>query len=129
MKLRRHLRHLPSQIVRLACVLALVAIAFAHRPGAMEPGAMPAEQLAAYVLPDGSLPDLCLPETGSKGAFKAKPCEFCRIAGSALLPRPPFVAVALQLAIAVRQTVRDQHGAPAAPGFPAAPPRGPPLYA
>lgn len=125
----RRLRHLPAHFVRLACVLALVVVAFAHRPGLLPPGVMPAEQLAAYVLPDGTLPDLCLPETGGKGAFKAKPCEFCRTAGSALLPEPPVVAAALGLVPALPGSIRDRHAAPAAPGFPAAPPRGPPLNA
>lgn len=129
MMTRRRLRQLPAHFVRLACALAIVVIAFAHRPGMLPPGFMPSEQLAAYVLPDGSLPDLCLPETGSKGAFKAKPCEFCRIAGAALPPGPPVVAVRLQLALALRTTIRDEDAKPAAPGFPAAPPRGPPLNA
>ncbi len=70
---------------RIACALALVFVALAHRPAA---GYMPAD-LSAYALPDGSVPSLCLPsEEGNGGAAKDTGCEYCRLAAATILPAP-----------------------------------------
>lgn len=114
--------------VRLACTLALVLVAFAHRPATTGP--VPAPELAAYMLPDGTLPDLCITSSGTDGPVHhhERPCEFCRIAGAIALPEPPALP---QSAYGPLRSAPAK--APAAVltvvfSFPpAAPPQGPPF--
>ncbi|MCO4317007.1 hypothetical protein M8997_007415 [Phyllobacterium sp. 21LDTY02-6] len=79
------------QTVRILCALALVLVAFAHKPVAI---ADPAPiDLAAYALPDGTLPTLCLTDQGSdddhKSSWHGTGCEACRLSASFILPVPP----------------------------------------
>ena len=71
--------------MRITCVLALVLVAFAHRPVAF--AAVPFDA-AAYTLPDGTIPDLCVPGDAGKGEVHSTGCEFCRMAGAVILPEP-----------------------------------------
>ncbi len=77
--------------VRMLCALALVFVAFAHKPI----DAAPSNQidLAAYTLPDGTVPVLCLPGSNDqdihKSAWHGTGCEACRLSASVLLPVPP----------------------------------------
>jgi hypothetical protein len=75
-------------LVRFACVLALLLVAFAHRPMAF--AAVPFD-VAAYTLPDGTIPDLCVPGNAGKGEVHPTGCEFCRLASSVILPEPDAV--------------------------------------
>jgi hypothetical protein len=74
-----------SALVRVACVLALILVAFAHRPAAF--AAEPFDA-AAYTLPDGTIPDLCVPGNSGEGDVHATGCEFCRLAATVILPEP-----------------------------------------
>ncbi|HSO46633.1 MAG TPA: hypothetical protein VLQ68_01760 [Rhizobiaceae bacterium] len=73
---------------RIACAVALVLVALAHRPAVSV-----AADLSAYALPDGSIPALCLPgEDGGNDIAGDAGCEFCRISSAVLLPAPPAFA-------------------------------------
>jgi hypothetical protein len=74
-----------SALVRVACVLALILVAFAHRPAAFATEPFDA---AAYTLPDGTIPDLCVPGNSGEGDVHATGCEFCRLASGVILPEP-----------------------------------------
>lgn len=85
--------------VRLLCVCALLALAFAHRPIAVQAADLPVEELAAYTLPDGTVPVLCLAGTDhgdheQHSGFGSTGCEACRLSAAILLPVPPLVGVA-----------------------------------
>ncbi|MCF1436039.1 hypothetical protein B7W85_15635 [Allorhizobium ampelinum] len=83
--------------VHVWCMIAVVAIGFAHKaPQAFATPQIPTE-FAAYTLPDGSLPVLCIssqtsfaPEDHGKahGHLSQSGCEACRIGASILLPMP-----------------------------------------
>lgn len=123
-------RRITGYLVRGLCALALVLVAFAHQPAAVSgiPGTRTAD-LSAYALPDGSPPQLCisgLSDSGETG-FVLGPCEFCRIAGTFLLPPPTCVPQPLVRAVAVDLSP-PHHDRPVLTGHrPDAPLRGPPL--
>lgn len=79
-------------MVRIACVVALCAVGFAHRAPVAATAELSASEIAALTLPDGTLPELCLPgqeEHGkSSGHLAATDCEACRISAEALPPVP-----------------------------------------
>ncbi len=52
--------------VRMLCALALVFVAFAHKP--ITTASADQIDLAAYTLPDGTVPVLCLPGSGDQGS-------------------------------------------------------------
>ena len=123
-------RRITGYLVRGLCALALILVAFAHQPAAVSgiPGTR-AVDLSVYALPDGSLPQLCisgLSDSGETG-FVLGPCEFCRIAGTFLLPPPTCVPQPLVRAVAFNPAPpRDDH--PVRTGHrPDTPLRGPPL--
>jgi len=74
-----------QSFVCIACVLALLLVAFAHRPMAF--AAVPFD-VAAYTLPYGTIPDLCIPGNAGTGEVHPTGCEFCRLAGAVILPEP-----------------------------------------
>ncbi len=104
--------------------LALLLSAFAHRPMAAAAGL----DAAAYALPDGSLQSFCLPGDGETKNGSASGCEFCRLAGTMLVPEPPMV---LQERLGVHAgTLQDGcFNDLTQIALPAAPVRGPPLFA
>lgn len=123
-------RKLSGYLVRGFCTLALVLVAFAHQPAAVS--GIPGERtvdLSAYALPDGSLPQLCIPGLGdsSETGFVLGSCEFCRIAGTFLLPPPACLSQPIVRSVAIDFSApRDDN--PAMTGHrPGAPLRGPPL--
>ena len=69
--------------VRVLCSLALVFVAFAHKPMAAPVGQI---DLAVYTLPDGTVPVLCLPGSGDrdlhKNTWHGTGCEACRMVAS-----------------------------------------------
>jgi hypothetical protein len=76
------------------CMVALIAVGFAHKiPNASASPLTPSE-IAAYTLPDGTLPVLCIADyaTSDQGhdhKHKADGgCEACRISASILLTAP-----------------------------------------
>ncbi|YBV95679.1 hypothetical protein M1D80_18980 [Phyllobacteriaceae bacterium JZ32] len=83
-------------MVRFICALALVLLAFAHRPVDLGHGS--GVDLAAYTLPDGTVPVLCLPSGGNGGDhghhddFYGNSCEACRISAAFACPVPPKTA-------------------------------------
>jgi hypothetical protein len=113
--------------VRLISALALVLVAFAHRPldlGGNVPDA------SAYAFPDGTVPVICVTAPAEKGdphATHALPCDACLIAGAIAVPTPIETGAAAlrpaeNVAFAVAEPVFVR---PAFP--PAAPPQAPPL--
>ncbi len=106
---------------RLACAVALMLVALAHRPMVAQ-----AAELSAYALPDGSLPTLCLPgERSDHGIAKDAGCAYCRIATAVLLPVPPAITWPAPVAgarIAALHAVEP----PGPAGFGSRSPRGPP---
>ncbi|PCI05641.1 MAG: hypothetical protein COB78_03330 [Hyphomicrobiales bacterium] len=106
--------------------MSLVLLSFAHRPVAVaSQNDMPSVELVAYVLPDGSGLAFCLSGGDGDGGVD-RPCEFCRVAGSIVLPMPSNDLEPDGLPVSVAFVVPvKMHKACA--GFPpAAPPRGPP---
>jgi hypothetical protein len=85
MRLRRDSNLRLLTLVRITCALALLLVAFAHRPVAF--AAVPFD-VTAYVLPDGTIPDLCVPGNAGNGEIHATGCEFCRLASGIILPEP-----------------------------------------
>lgn len=122
---RRH--HRIAGLARFFCVLSLVLVGFAHRPVVY--AAPITTDLSAYVLPDGSLPSFCQAGVGSDGQPGARSghCEFCRIAGAAVLPSPLATPDAMFVLVRTAH-VFAADDRPAARVFaPGTPPRGPPL--
>ncbi|MFK5978368.1 MAG: hypothetical protein QM488_05725 [Rhizobiaceae bacterium] len=115
-------------VIRTVCAMSLVLLSFAHRPVVTaSQNNMSSVELAAYALPDETALSFCLfgdldGETGVE-----RPCEFCRVAGSILLPRPSEDMEPDGLPVSVVFVVSvNMHRA--CVGFPpAAPPRGPPI--
>jgi hypothetical protein len=113
-------------LVRFISALALVFVAFAHRP--LDLGGVP--DASAYAFPDGSVPVICvtLPGEGKgKTVGHGLPCDACLIAGSVLVPVPTDLA-----AIAPESAERIVFAAAeplfTRPAFPpSAPPRAPPV--
>ena len=83
--------------VHVLCMVALVAIGFAHKVPEAVAAPQTSVDFSAYTLPDGSLPVLCISEqstftfddhgkqhdhAGQSG------CDACRISASILLPAP-----------------------------------------
>lgn len=113
--------------VRLLSAVALILLAFAHKPVVVAQYS-PAE-LAAFALPDGSLPVLCLPSGAEhddgKYAHDA-PCDACRISSASLLAVPEcdfgprLLAAHFSLPLPDVPLLRHEAFPPAAP--PQAPP-------
>ncbi|MHA7971168.1 DUF2946 family protein [Rhizobium sp. CAU 1783] len=120
-------------VTRALCVIALVAVGFAHRAPTAATFTLSQAEIAALTLPDGSLPELCLPDHGDDGTQKghvaASDCEACLISASVLLPAPadltgaPIVVVAGTLLPprfeAFHRLVFPPNAAPRAPPHPA----------
>lgn len=123
-------RKLTGYWVRGLCALALILVAFAHQPAAVSgiPGARSVD-LTAYALPDGSLPQLCIPRLGGSGETGSVfgPCEFCRIAGTFLLPPPACVPQPLVRSAVADLTAPRDNRPVSTRHRPGAPLRGPPL--
>ena len=78
-------RQIWTGTVRALCVLALLSLAFAHKP----PNVMAAViATASLQLPDGSYADLCVGDHGVKHSSANPQCEACRLSAAALLPEP-----------------------------------------
>ena len=79
-------------VTRMLCVFALLFASFAHRvPAASSPATSPqtSVDLSAYALPDGTLPVICHSPSRTDdggGTVFFSDCEFCRLAGAAILP-------------------------------------------
>lgn len=114
-------------LVRFISVLALVFVAFAHKP--LDLGGIP--DASAYAFPDGSVPVICVTLPGD-GKVDHKvdhglPCDACLITGSVLVPVPTDLA-----AVAPQPAERIVFAAAepllVRPAFPpAAPPQAPPI--
>jgi hypothetical protein len=85
MRIRRGINSRLLTLVRITCALALLLVAFAHRPMAF---AAVSFDVSAYTLPDGTIPDLCIPGNAGTGEVHPTGCEFCRLAGAVILPEP-----------------------------------------
>ncbi|MEM7635182.1 MAG: hypothetical protein AAF299_11520 [Pseudomonadota bacterium] len=114
-------------VTRLLCVIALLFVGFAHRMPAAPP--QPDIDLSAYAMPDGTLPVICSSPSdtgdGSGTAGFFGDCEFCRLAGAAILPGPQDVAAPPCAAAVV--AVRTAHDLTDFPiHFAGTPTRGPP---
>ncbi|NBN63620.1 hypothetical protein [Pannonibacter tanglangensis] len=138
--LARGLAALPV-LMRIACALALVVLAYGHRPVAQTSAVIQSPQqvlrsaagvdLSAYVLPDGSLPVLChalAPDTHNQDKAAPGPaCEACRLSASVALPSPPAGVVqpvtSPPRVLDVRVHAVPARSDPRQPGDPRAPPR------
>ena len=117
-----------NTVTRLLCVIALLFVGFAHRVPALSP--QPDVDLSAYALPDGTLPVICHTPAGtgdgSGNAVFSGDCEFCRLAGAAVLPTPHKIL--LPPCSAMGKPVRVVHDLTDFPiHFAGTPTRGPPL--
>ena len=117
-----------NTVTRLLCVIALLLVGFAHRVPAVSP--QPDVDLSAYALPDGTLPVICHTPAGtgdgSGNAVFSGECEFCRLAGAAVLPTPHKILI--PPCAAVDKPVRVVHDLTDFPiHFAGTPTRGPPL--
>ncbi|WP_019954980.1 hypothetical protein [Yoonia vestfoldensis] len=114
-----------NRAVSLLCAMALVMVAFAHRPADSGHG-LTDPQIASYLALGGSLADLCLSDLPREDGAPHADCPSCTLAKSlALAPADldasgDLVGSVAQVAIADRATPRGQ--APRAP-----PARGPPF--
>lgn len=110
---------------RALVALALVLVAFAHRPLGMSGLA----DAAAYALPDGSPQVICTTTAGDQGTggtLHAPVCDACLVCGSILVPAPAAPkapAAVVSVALAVPRTLPFVERA-AWP--PSAPPHAPP---
>lgn len=121
-----------SLAIRFLSVLALMFVAFAHKP--VDLSAPDSYQLAQYQLPDGTYPVLCIGDHGSDPSQKDHDrhlrdtnCEACRISSAFLCPAPavstgpaPHVAMA-DMAVPPAPVLRNNVYPPSAP------PQAPPL--
>ncbi len=109
-------------LVRITCALALLLVAFAHRPVAF--AAVPFD-VSAYTLPDGTIPDLCVPGNSGSGEVHPTGCEFCRLAVAIILPEP---SPEFWRVLAAGERIAPLASAPAIPPLAAFlhPVRGPP---
>jgi hypothetical protein len=117
-----------NAVTRLLCVIALLFVGFAHKVPAVSP--QPAVDLSAYALPDGTLPVICHTPTGTGedggNAVFSGDCEFCRLAGAAILPTPhKILAPPCAVADVPVRVIRDLTDFPI--HFAGTPTRGPPL--
>jgi hypothetical protein len=122
MRLRRDINSRFLTLVRITCALALLLVAFAHRPMAF--AAEPFD-LAAYTLPDGTIPDLCIPVDAGTGEVHPTGCEFCRLAVAVIMPEP---SPEFWRVLAAGERIATPASAPAIPPLAAFlhPVRGPP---
>jgi hypothetical protein len=82
-------RRIGTAVLGAFCALALVSLAFAHRP--VQAYAAPVFLSADYQLPDGSYADLCVSDHGVSHdpvGGDAYRCDVCRLVSSFLLPSP-----------------------------------------
>jgi hypothetical protein len=119
-----------SAWVRIICALALLMVAFAHKPLDVTDkiAAYADVDFAEYILPDGTLPDLCLIGEDHGGHHaKSSNCEACRISSSADLPLP-FSGVSVNCGFfASKPTFPQGVSFVAAALRPGASPRAPPV--
>lgn len=113
--------------MRALCVLALVLVAFAHRPLDL----VPAQAIAAaQAFPDGTQPSLCLPQDDdghSRHAQHLAPCDACRIAASVAMPTvPDLFAAAFERNVPAPSMPQPLLLAAGAAWSPSAPPQAPP---
>ncbi len=117
--------------VRLLCVLALMLVAFAHKP--VDIASAEELLLAEYVLPDGSYPVLCITDHAvdkndrSQHLHNSNICDACRISSAFLCPAPTASSgaapiMALAHAVVPSQPVLRRDIYP-----PSAPPQAPPF--
>jgi hypothetical protein len=94
--------------VRLLSVLALMLVAFAHKP--INIASAEELLLAEYVLPDGTYPVLCITDHAvdksghghDQHLHNSNVCEACRISSAYLCPQPaPSTGAAPQMALAL----------------------------
>ncbi|MEK1890846.1 MAG: hypothetical protein AAAB35_25440 [Phyllobacterium sp.] len=115
--------------LRMLCAIALVFVAFAHKPIVADADPI---DLAAYTLPDGTIPVLCLPGSGDqddhhKSSWHGTGCEACRLSVSFILPVPPFVSGAKVQPAQSLATERKAILIARSLYPPSAPPQAPPL--
>lgn len=72
--------------LRLACVISLVMVGFAHKPVSAY---LADAQMPAYELPDGTFATICLSDDESKPhALTDSGCDACRLSNAILVPMP-----------------------------------------
>ncbi|NKB83169.1 hypothetical protein HED51_04065 [Ochrobactrum grignonense] len=104
---RRTVQLQATLAIRILSVLALMLVAFGHKPVAL---ASPERLLLAqYVLPDGSYPVLCITDhaidhdshDGDQHVHNNNICDACRISSAFLCPTPaPSTGATINIATA-----------------------------
>lgn len=113
--------------VRLLGALALVLVAFAHRP---LPAVSTLPDATAYAFPDGSIPVICVTSPGEDAPRDVRhglPCDACLVAGAVLLPPPADLDLPAFGKSATASPPAANLALPRAAWSPAAPPTAPPL--
>lgn len=73
-----------NRLASVLCALALMFVAFAHRPAGADTRP-PSSAIAEYVALGGSLADLCLSEGGDEGDESYAECPACALTKSMVL--------------------------------------------
>lgn len=82
--------HTAESVLRLACVIALVSVGFAHKPVSAYPAQAP---IPVYELPDGTFASICFADHDSKPhTLKDFGCDACRLSSAILVPMPPCLS-------------------------------------
>lgn len=118
--------------IRILSVLALVLVAFAHKPVDLAPA--DDYRLAQYMLPDGSYPVLCVTDHGGDESGHGQEkhlhrtdCDACRISASFFCPLPANSTGAAPHVAMANGTVPPQPVLRRVAYPPSAPPQAPPL--
>lgn len=84
-----------GRALRILCAVALLCVAFAHKPlvlGNPAPAGIPTSEIALYTLPDGTVPTLCLPNSDDDSHDHGSGCDACRLTAGIAMPPPPETA-------------------------------------
>ena len=110
---------------RALVALALVLVAFAHKPLGLSGHA----DASAYVLPDGQVPVICTTVPDDRGTDRilhASVCDACLICGSVLVPAPEAVKPPAPIASVALWVPRTAPILKRTAWPPSAPPHAPP---
>lgn len=115
---------LAAMSLRIICAVALLSLAFAHRPPQMAAVVL---ETASLMLPDGKFADLCIGEAGMEHPAAAVVlCEACMLAGAIVLPLPDDGAWLITGLASLENALRERKGELAFLAIDRARSRGPP---
>ena len=112
-------------VLRMLCAVAILSLAFAHRPPEVMAAAL---QTASLQLPDGSLAELCVGEKAVKHPQANPLCEACRLSAAAVLPGPDNHFWLISFFASLSNVPRSATGMAVAVALEQARARGPPIF-